>query len=68
MNEIKALLVDGGNVDHVSEGLETFDQAINDFNNVHQSVQMLLSEEEREEDHVDWYRRIINFKYFVKEV
>lgn len=33
------------------------------------NLQMLLSEKEREEDHVDWYEpRIINFKYFVKEV
>lgn len=63
MNEIK--LVDGRNVHHVTENWEAFNQAVNDFNNGHQSVQMLLSEE----DHVDWCEpRILNFKCFVKEV
>ena len=69
MNEIKALLIDDGNVDIVEEGVETFIQAVNDFKNVHHSVQKLLSKEERGEDHVDWYEpRITNFKYFEKEV
>ena len=49
--------------------METFIQAVIDFKNVHHSVQKLLSMEEREEDHVDWYEpRITNFKYFEKEV
>ena len=51
MNEIRALLIDDGNVE---EGVETFIQAVNDFKNVHHSVQKLLSKEERGEDHVDW--------------
>ena len=49
--------------------METFIQAVDDFKNVHHSVQKLLSKEERGEDHVDWYEpRITNFKYFEKEV
>ena len=73
MNEIKALLVEGGNVDIVEESVETFNQAVNDFKTVHRSVQRLLSEEEGEEDHVDWYEpRITNLqilsKYLEKEV
>ena len=68
MNEIKTLLVEGGNVDIVVEGVETFNQAVNQFKTVNHSVQKLLSKEEREEDHVDWYEpRITNFQYFEKE-
>ena len=50
MNEIKTLLVYGWNVDIVEEGVETFIQAVDDFKNVHHSVQKLLSKEDREED------------------
>ena len=50
MNEIKALIIDDGNVDIVEEGVETFIQAVNDLKNVHHSVQKLLSKEDREED------------------
>jgi hypothetical protein len=37
-------------VDIVEEGVETFIQAVDDFKNVHHSVQKLLSKEDREED------------------
>ena len=51
MNEIKALIIDDGNVDIVEEGLETFIQAVNDFKNVHHSVQKL---QRRREKRIMW--------------
>lgn len=39
------------------------------FKEVHKSVQLLLSEEEKEEGHVEWYEpRITNFRYWLKEI
>ena len=48
MNEIKALLVDGGNIETVNEGLEAFDAVLNYFKNAHESVLELVTEEEQE--------------------
>ncbi|XP_034086675.1 uncharacterized protein LOC117555808 [Gymnodraco acuticeps] len=69
MNEMKALLVEDGNVEHVNEALEMFKLNINDLCSVHGSVQQLLSEEEREEDHVDWFEpKMTHFEYCMKDV
>ncbi len=43
--------------------------ALNEFRNVHQSVKVLLDEEERKRDNDDWYLpKIQNFETFLKEV
>lgn len=64
-----ALLVNDGNVEHVNEALEMFKQNINDLCSVHESVQQLLSQEEREEDHVDWFEpKMTHFEYCMKDV
>lgn len=69
LNEIKILLVEGGNVDHVNQCVGIFKQAVDEFIRLHQSVQNLLSEDEKLDDHVDWYEpRMMNFNYFLKEV
>lgn len=69
LNEIKALLVKERNVDYVNECVDIFKQAVDEFTKVHQSVQQLLSEDEKLDDHVEWYEpRMMNFSYFLKEV
>ena len=47
-NEIKALLTDAGNVDKVNDALEVFKCAVGEFKHAHESVQELLSKEEKE--------------------
>lgn len=42
---------------------------IRDFKNVHNTVQELLTGEEKENDHADWYEpRMMNLDYFIKEI
>lgn len=68
LNEIKALMTDDGNVDKVNDTFKAFKEAVDEFKNVHKSVQELLSEE-KENDYYDWYEpRIINLNYFLKDV
>lgn len=54
MNEIREAM-NRGNVEAVNTGLEELNVALNDFRNIHQSVQVLLDEEERKSDKDDWY-------------
>ncbi|CAL9704912.1 unnamed protein product [Knipowitschia caucasica] len=71
INELKTLMVDGEDVD-----LNVFDRsyvafraAIDEFQRAHESVQKFLSEEEKEQEHTDWYEpRKTNMDYFIKEV
>lgn len=68
MNEIREAM-NSGNVEAVNTGLEELNVALNDFRNVHQSVQVLLDEEERKSDKDDWYLpKIQIFETFLKEV
>lgn len=68
INEIKALLVEGGNVEHVDNCMATL-LFICDFKNLHKAVQELLVGQEKEDDHADWYEpRMLNFDYFMEEV
>lgn len=68
MNEIREAM-DSGNVEAVNKGLEELNVVLNDFRNVHQSVQVLLDEEERKSDKDDWYLpKIQIFETFLKEV
>ncbi len=68
MNEIREAM-NSGNVEAVSTGLEELNVALNDFRNVHQSVQVLLDEEESKSDNDDWYLpKIQTFETFLKEV
>lgn len=69
MNEIKALLVGGGSIEQVDDCMASLLFFIHDFESLHKAVQELLAEEEKENDHVDWYEpRMMNFDYFIKEV
>ena len=69
INETKALLAEGGNIDDVDKCMHMFKQAVEEFNNVHDSVQELLSQEAKQMDYMDWYEpRGMNFNYFSKEV
>ncbi len=68
MNEIREPM-NRGNVEAVNTGLEELNVALNDFRNVHQSVQVLLDEEETKSGKDDWYLpKIQIFETFLKEV
>ncbi len=68
MNEIREAM-NSGNVEAVSTVPEELNAALNEFKNVHQSVQVLLDEEERKSDNDDWYLpKMQNFETFLKEV
>ena len=67
IHETKALLTEGGNIDDVDKSMHMFKR--DEFNKVHNSVQELLSQEEKETDTLDWYEpRVMNFNYLTKEV
>eukprot|EP00063_Salmo_salar_P065884 XP_014040719.1 PREDICTED: uncharacterized protein LOC106593859 [Salmo salar] len=69
MNEIKVLLVDGGNIETVNESLEAFDAVLNDFKNGHESVLELVTEEEQEQESMNYYQpRMRTYEHFLKEV
>ena len=69
MNEIKVILIDGGNIETVNEGLEAFDAVINDFKNAHESVLELVTEEEQEYESINYYQtRMRTYEHFLKEV
>ena len=53
INEIKVLLVVGGNVETVNEVLEAFEAVLNDFKNAHESVLELVTEEEQENESIN---------------
>lgn len=68
MNELKELLKNG-NVDGVNTGLEQINVALSDVKDTHQSVQVILDEEERKSDNVDWYQpKMQTFETFLNEV
>ncbi|XP_060786490.1 claudin-10-like [Neoarius graeffei] len=54
-NEIKALLIENGDVEKVELLMKDFVAYLNDFKDVHGKVQDLLGEDERETDYVEWY-------------
>ncbi|KAK0150310.1 hypothetical protein N1851_008772 [Merluccius polli] len=71
MNQLKCWMDtdDGFEMETFDKDLESFKQAIYEFNEVHQSVHELLNEEERQADIAEWYEpRMSNFQYFTKEV
>ena len=69
IKETKALMAEGGTIDDVDKCMHMFKQAVDEFNNVHDSVQELLSQEEKDIDSMDCYEpRVMNFNYFSKEV
>ena len=69
IKETKALTAEGGTIEDVDKCVHMFKQAVDEFNNVHDSVQELLSQEEKDIDSMDWYEpRVMNFNYFSKEV
>ena len=68
IHETQALLTEGGNTDDVDKSMHMFKQAVDEFNKVHNSVQELLSQEEKETDTLDWYEpRVMNFNYLTKK-
>lgn len=56
-----------GNVENVLKGVDEFNKTLNEFNDLHASVQRLcLEEDEKYADQVDWYEptlhRFIDFQ------
>lgn len=54
LNETKALM-QKGDVEKVVNNVDVFNATLNEFNQLHKSVQVFLSDEERESDQMDWY-------------
>lgn len=68
-NEIDALIEGGGAKEEVEHALSHFIRFLDDFVEVHEQVQSLLTEEERDGDHIDWYQpKVLCFLEFVKVV
>ena len=53
MNEIKTLLVPGGNVETVNEGVATFKMCLKEFEEMHANVKTLLSDEIMEHERIN---------------
>ena len=69
MNEIKALMETEGNVEKVNESVALFQRSLEDFNEIHESVQTFLSEDEKEKERIDWYEpKMSTFADFLKDV
>ncbi|RXN09552.1 hypothetical protein ROHU_010970 [Labeo rohita] len=69
MNELKALMVDGSNVDKVDELHLEFQKALNEFYQVHESVQLLLSDDVKENERIDWFEpKRVTFTEFLNEL
>lgn len=54
-NEIDSLMIDYGNIIEMQGSRGVFQILSKEFSNSHHSVQEMLSEQEQESDHVDWY-------------
>jgi len=68
MNELKELLK-GGDIEAVDTGIEQLHVALDEFKDVHQSVQVLHEEEEKKSDNDDWYQpKMQTFETFLNEV
>ena len=54
-NLIDSLMIDYGNIIEMQSCRGVFQILCKEFSNLHYSVQEMLSEQEQESDHVDWY-------------
>ena len=62
-------MIDGGNIETVDESLEAFHAVLNDFENAHDSVLELGTEEEHEQESINYYQlRMRTYEHFLKEV
>lgn len=69
MNELKSLLGDGGNTENVVNGVEQLKGMLNEFKDAHAAVQMLLPDEIKENERVDWHDpKMETFEKFLQEV
>lgn len=55
MSELKALMVDGSNVDKVDELHLEFQRALEEFCQVREAVQLFLSDDVKENERIDWF-------------
>lgn len=55
MSELKALMVDGSNVDKVDELHLEFQRALEELCQVRESVQLFLSDDVKENERIDWF-------------
>lgn len=69
MNELRSLLDNGGNTEKVLSSVEQFKMALNEFNDAHAAVQMLLPVEIKENETIDWYEpKMEIFKKSLSEI
>lgn len=68
MNEAKALLADGGDVDSIKRSVEAFYAALGEFKTVHKLVQEQLPDDIRENERIDWFEpKMATFENFMSE-
>ena len=67
-NEIETCIQAGESKEVVSKHMETFNHYLEKFMELQVSVQnLIVSEDEREADHTDWYEpKLINLKAFIE--
>ena len=69
LNEIKTLLVPGGNVGKVNDEVVSFKRSLDEFNEYQGLVQNILTTEMKVEDRTQWYEPKMDvFNDFLKEV
>ncbi|MED6234478.1 hypothetical protein ATANTOWER_031126, partial [Ataeniobius toweri] len=68
-NDIHVLIDAGESKLSIDEHMKTFNNYLGEFMDLQSSVQRLLSNEEKEIDHGDWYEpKLISFKEFLDEI
>ena len=69
MNEIKQMMDEGVDADSVRQGVADFLKVLDEFKKHHVTVQILLSEEEKNEENVNWYEpKMDDYNAFMGEV
>lgn len=68
MNEVKALLADGCDVESIKRSAETFFMSLGEFKTAHRLVQEQLSDDIRENERIDWFEpKMATFENFMSE-
>lgn len=69
INEVKALLAAGDDLDSIKKGVKTFFVVLNEFKTAHKLVQEQLPDDIRENERIDWFEpKMATFENFMSEL
>ena len=69
MNEIKQRIQYDRNPDDIQERMKEFNGILNEFKALHETVQMLLPDDVKENENVDWYEpKMAKYDDFISQV